>query len=212
MTTTSANQSDTMQDMLCSLSVAVRAARCPRAGDRGSRLPHACGVAVCSDAGLRRFRLRRWRVRPRRRVRNIRKGERWGWLMFSGILRSPRASSWFLPLRDACACDIPLGQHRTLVRVLGALEIAAAIRLRKEINGEIWLILAAFSVVLGVVVTWMLLTPGRLPRARLADRLLRRGLRVMMILLATASQGGSFGRCGSITLPQRQRREVPCGG
>ena len=41
----------------------------------------------------------------------------------------------------------------------GALEIAAAIRLRKEINGEIWLILSGLlSVVLGVVVTWMLLT------------------------------------------------------
>jgi uncharacterized membrane protein HdeD (DUF308 family) len=27
-------------------------------------------------------------------IRNIRKGERWGWLMFSGLLGSPRAWSW----------------------------------------------------------------------------------------------------------------------
>jgi uncharacterized membrane protein HdeD (DUF308 family) len=41
----------------------------------------------------------------------------------------------------------------------GVLEIAAAIRLRKEIKGEVWLILSGLiSVVLGIIVTWMLLT------------------------------------------------------
>ena len=39
------------------------------------------------------------------------------------------------------------------------LAFAAAIRLRKEIKGEVWLILSGLiSVVLGIIVTWMLLT------------------------------------------------------
>ena len=47
----------------------------------------------------------------------------------------------------------------TLYLVMYMLMYAAAIRLRKEIKGEVWLILSGLiSVVLGIIVTWMLLT------------------------------------------------------
>ncbi|EPX87698.1 hypothetical protein ruthe_00271 [Rubellimicrobium thermophilum DSM 16684] len=94
-------------------------------------------------------------------VRNIRKGERWGWLMFSGILGiatgvvvvvSPFVAT--LVLATFLWASIAFWSVFS-----GVLEIAAALRLRKEIKGEVWLILSGLiSVVLGVVVTWMLLT------------------------------------------------------
>lgn len=98
----------------------------------------------------------------------------------------------------------------------GALEIAAAIRLRKEINGEIWLILSGLlSVVLGVVVTWMLLT-------RPVESFLALGwligiyaavFGVMMILLGLRLRRRIVRTVRpSMTLPHRQRLEVPCGG
>lgn len=92
-----------------------------------------------------------------------------------------------------------LWAYRILVRVLGCPEIAAAIRLRKEIEGEIWRSERSglVSVVLGVVVTWMLLTrrSGFLALGWLIGY--RRDLRGDDDPhRATASQGGSFGRCG----------------
>ena len=94
-------------------------------------------------------------------IRNIRKGERWGWLMFSGILGiatgvvvvvSPFVAT--LVLATFLWASIAFWSVFS-----GVLEIVAAIRLRKEIKGEIWLILSGLlSVTLGVFVTWMLLT------------------------------------------------------
>jgi len=94
-------------------------------------------------------------------IRNIRKGERWGWLMFSGILGiatgvvvvvSPFVAT--LVLATFLWASIAFWSAFS-----GILEIGAAIRLRKEIKGEIWLILSGLlSVALGVFVTWMLLT------------------------------------------------------
>ena len=94
-------------------------------------------------------------------IRNIRKGERWGWLMFSGILGiatgvvvvvSPFVAT--LVLATFLWASIAFWSVFS-----GVLEIAAAIRLRKEIKGEVWLILSGLiSVVLGIIVTWMLLT------------------------------------------------------
>ena len=94
-------------------------------------------------------------------IRNIRKGERWGWLMFSGLLGiatgvvvvvSPFVAT--LVLATFLWASIAFWSVFS-----GVLEIVAAIRLRKEIKGEIWLILSGLlSVTLGVLVTWMLLT------------------------------------------------------
>ncbi|WP_332119642.1 HdeD family acid-resistance protein [Azorhizobium caulinodans] len=94
-------------------------------------------------------------------IRNIRKGKRWGWLMFSGLLGiatgvvvvvSPFVAT--LVLATFLWASIAFWSVFS-----GVLEIAAAIRLRKEIKGEVWLILSGLiSVVLGIIVTWMLLT------------------------------------------------------
>ena len=94
-------------------------------------------------------------------IRNIRKGERWGWLMFSGLLGiatgvvvvvSPFVAT--LVLATFLWASIAFWSVFS-----GVLEIVAAIRLRKEIKGEIWLILSGLlSVTLGVFVTWMLMT------------------------------------------------------
>ena len=94
-------------------------------------------------------------------IRNIQKGRRWGWLMVSGLLGiatgiivvvSPFVAT--LVLATFLWASIAFWSVFS-----GVLEIATAIRLRKEISGEIWLILSGLvSVVLGIVVTWMLLT------------------------------------------------------
>lgn len=94
-------------------------------------------------------------------IQNIRKGDQWGWLMFSGIVGiatgvivvvSPFAAT--LVLATFLWTSIAFWSIFS-----GVLEIMAAIRLRKEIQGEIWLGLSGLaSVVLGGAVTWMLLT------------------------------------------------------
>ena len=94
-------------------------------------------------------------------IRNIRKGERWGWLLFSGILGcatgvvvvvSPFVATLVL-------ATFPWVSIAFWSVFSGVMEVVSAIRLRKEIKGEIWLILSGLiSVALGVVVTWMLLT------------------------------------------------------
>ena len=164
MTTASENPTDKMQDMLCSLSrnwwafvlrgvlaliIAVLAFVMPAEALLALTLVFGAFAFADGVFGLVAA------------IRNIRKGERWGWLMFSGILGiatgvvvvvSPFVAT--LVLATFLWASIAFWSVFS-----GALEIAAAIRLRKEINGEIWLILSGLlSVVLGVVVTWMLLT------------------------------------------------------
>ncbi len=94
-------------------------------------------------------------------VRNIRKGRRWGWLMFSGILGI---------LTGVAVLALPLVATLVLATFLwtsiafwsvfsGVFEMVAAIRLRKEIGGEFWLFLSGLlSAVLGIVVFSLLLT------------------------------------------------------
>ena len=89
MTTTSAKQSDTMQDMLCSLSgnwwlfvlrgvlalvIAVLAFLMPAESLLALTLVFGAFAFADGVFGLVAA------------VRNIRGGDRWGWLMFSGIL------------------------------------------------------------------------------------------------------------------------------
>ncbi len=94
-------------------------------------------------------------------IRNIRKGERWGWLLFSGILGCATGvvvvvSPFVATLVLATFLWVSIAFWSVFS---GVMEVVSAIRLRKEIKGEIWLILSGLiSVALGVVVTWMLLT------------------------------------------------------
>ncbi|APT60273.1 HdeD family acid-resistance protein [Roseomonas gilardii] len=94
-------------------------------------------------------------------IRNIRKGDRWVWLMFSGILGIATGAVVVVsPFLAALVLATFLWVSIAFWSVSsGVTEILAAIRLRKEIKGEIWLILSGIiSVALGVAVTWMLLT------------------------------------------------------
>ena len=164
MTTASENPTDKMQDMLCSLSrnwwafvlrgvlaliIAVLAFVMPAEALLALTLVFGAFAFADGVFGLVAA------------IRNIRKGERWGWLMFSGILGiatgvvvvvSPFVAT--LVLATFLWASIAFWSVFS-----GVLEIVAAIRLRKEIKGEIWLILSGLlSVTLGVFVTWMLLT------------------------------------------------------
>lgn len=92
-------------------------------------------------------------------VHSMREGERWGWLAVSGLLGM---------LVGVVVVAAPLVATLALAAFLwasiafwsvfsGMFEIATAIRLRREIEGEIWLGLSgALSVLLGVVVIWFL--------------------------------------------------------
>ena len=92
---------------------------------------------------------------------NVRKGERWGWLAFSGILGVLTGIVVIVwPLTATLALASFLWASIAVWSIFtGAFEIFAAIRLRHEIRGEIWLILSgAISVVLGGIVVWLFLT------------------------------------------------------
>jgi uncharacterized membrane protein HdeD (DUF308 family) len=94
-------------------------------------------------------------------VYNIREGQRWGWLAFSGtlgILTGIVVIVW--PLTASLALASFLWASIAFWSIFtGVFEIFAAIRLRHEIRGEIWLILSgAISVVLGGIVIWLFLT------------------------------------------------------
>ena len=94
-------------------------------------------------------------------VRQMREGERWGWLAFSGVLGiltgivvlvSPFVASFVLA--------VFLWASIAFWAVFsGVFEVATAIRLRKEIEGEVWLGLSGIvSALLGAFVIWFLAT------------------------------------------------------
>lgn len=94
-------------------------------------------------------------------VRNIRAGERWGWLSFSGLLGIATGLVVLVsPFVATFVLAVFLWASIAFWSVFsGMLEIATAIRLRKEIKGEIWLGLSGtISVILGVFVVWFLST------------------------------------------------------
>lgn len=164
MRTAYENPTDKMQDMLCSLSrnwwaFVLRGALALIIAVLAFVMPAESLLALTLVFGAFAFADGVFGLVAA--IRNIRKGKRWGWLMFSGLLGiatgvvvvvSPFVAT--LVLATFLWASIAFWSVFS-----GVLEIVAAIRLRKEIKGEIWLILSGLlSVTLGVLVTWMLLT------------------------------------------------------
>jgi len=96
-------------------------------------------------------------------IRSARHGERWGWLVFRGIIGVLLGIAFVLmPIVAVAAyaymCIILLAGWSVLA---GLFEIAAAIRLRKEIEGEWMLGLSGlFTFALGVaIIVWVLPDP-----------------------------------------------------
>ncbi|WP_188236225.1 HdeD family acid-resistance protein [Sphingopyxis sp. LK2115] len=93
--------------------------------------------------------------------RRIRKGERWGWLAFSGVtgvLAGAVVIVW--PMVATIALSLFLWWMIVLwAMVSGIFELLAAIRLRREIRGEVWLALSGIvSILFGILAIWLLVT------------------------------------------------------
>ena len=91
-------------------------------------------------------------------VRHIKKKERWGWLLFSGIVGILTGvvvlvAPWVATMVMASFLWASVGFWAIFT---GVLEISAAVRLRQEIKGEIWLAFSGLlSIVLGAIVLWI---------------------------------------------------------
>ena len=94
-------------------------------------------------------------------VRHIQKKERWGWLLFSGIVGMLAGvvvlvAPWVATMVMASFLWASVGFWAIFT---GVLEISAAVRLRQEIKGEIWLAFSGLlSIVLGAIVLWIFFT------------------------------------------------------
>lgn len=94
-------------------------------------------------------------------VRHIQKKERWGWLLFSGIVGILTGvvvlvAPWVATIVLASFLWASVGFWAIFT---GVLEISAAVRLRREIKGEIWLALSGLlSIILGAIVLWIFFT------------------------------------------------------
>ena len=94
-------------------------------------------------------------------VRQMREGESWGWLSVSGVLGILTGIVVLvMPFLASFVLAVFLWASIAFWSIFsGALEIATAIRLRKEIDDEVWLGLGGLlSVVLGALVLWFLFT------------------------------------------------------
>lgn len=91
-------------------------------------------------------------------VRHIQKKERWGWLLFIGIVGILTGvvvlvAPWVATMVMASFLWASVGFWAIFT---GVLEISAAVRLRQEIKGEIWLAFSGLlSIVLGAIVLWI---------------------------------------------------------
>ena len=94
-------------------------------------------------------------------LRHIQKKERWGWLLFSGIVGILTGvvvlvAPWVATIVLASFLWASVGFWAIFT---GVLEISAAVRLRREIKGEIWLALSGLlSIILGAIVLWIFFT------------------------------------------------------
>ena len=94
-------------------------------------------------------------------VRHIQKKEHWGWLLFSGIVGILTGvvvlvAPWVATMVMASFLWASVGFWAIFT---GVLEISAAVRLRREIKGEIWLALSGLlSIFLGAIVLWIFFT------------------------------------------------------
>jgi uncharacterized membrane protein HdeD (DUF308 family) len=86
-------------------------------------------------------------------VRAAEAHERWGQLLIAGIFGVIIAGiTWFLPGLTALALLYLIGAWAV---VTGVFEIVAAIELRKQIEGEVWWLLAGVcSVIFGLFLFW----------------------------------------------------------
>lgn len=94
-------------------------------------------------------------------VRKIRKGNRWGWLIFSAIISILAGIAVIVsPLIATVVIASFLWASISFWSIfVGISEIITAFRLRKEIKGELWMILSGlFSVILGAIILWMFIT------------------------------------------------------
>ena len=94
-------------------------------------------------------------------VRKIRKGKRWGWLIFSAIISILAGIAVIVsPLIATVVIASFLWASISFWSIfVGISEIITALRLRKEIKGELWMILSGlFSVILGAIILWMFIT------------------------------------------------------
>ena len=92
-------------------------------------------------------------------VRQVREGERWGWLAFSGVLGILTGIVVLVSPFVATLAVFLWASIAFWSVFSGVLEIVTAIRLRKEIEGEVWLGLSGtVSVLLGALVVWFLAT------------------------------------------------------
>ena len=94
-------------------------------------------------------------------VRKIRKGKRWGWLIFSAIISILVGIAVIVsPLIATVVIASFLWASISFWSIfVGISEIITALRLRKEIKGELWMILSGlFSVILGAIILWMFIT------------------------------------------------------
>lgn len=90
--------------------------------------------------------------------KNMRQGESWGWLIFSGLLGI--ATGLIVLVSPFVATLVLTVFLWTMVAfwsiTSGVMEIVAAFRLRKEIEGEWLLVLSGvISILLGAAVTWV---------------------------------------------------------
>ncbi|PVA05661.1 HdeD family acid-resistance protein [Thalassorhabdomicrobium marinisediminis] len=94
-------------------------------------------------------------------VRHMRREERWGWLAFSGVLGILTGLVVLVaPFVATFVLAVFLWASIAFWSVFsGLFELVTAIRLRKEIEGEIWLGLSGIvSILLGALIVWFLTT------------------------------------------------------